>query len=115
MTIKDVLDGLVQMPGLEGAVLVSKDGFVIDSAAAKSMDAEEIGAIFAGATGPSEVIGERLAMGSLKQSMLEYEKGIIIVVSVKDSFLAVMAGNDANLGLVRINTKKARSELEKLV
>ena len=115
MVIKDILEELVRTPGLEGAVLVSKDGFVIDSATTKDMDAEEIGAVFSGATGPSEVIGERLAMGKLVQSMLEYEKGIIIVLSIKESFLAVIAGNSANLGLVRISTKKARVELEGLV
>ena len=115
VVIKDILDELVRTPGVEGAVLVSKDGFVIDSATTKDMDTEEIGAVFAGATGPSEIVGERLAMGNLVQSMLEYEKGIIIVLSIKESFLAVIAGSNANLGLVRISTKRAKVELEKLV
>ncbi|MCK4532371.1 roadblock/LC7 domain-containing protein [bacterium] len=115
MVIKDILEELVRTQGVEGVVLVSKDGFVIDSATTKDMDTEEIGAVFAGATGPSEIVGERLAMGNLVQSMLEYEKGIIIVLSIKESFLAVISGSDANLGLVRISTKKARVELEKLV
>ena len=115
-SIEEIMDALVNSESVTGAILVGKEGFIIHNAI-KSVrrDVEEIGAILAGCTGPAEVVGTRLDKGELRQAMFEYSKGIIIIVNFGEAILGVVASQEANLGLLRIETKKSIKGLIKVL
>lgn len=112
--LKAVLGELVRVDGITTAVLVSRDGFVIEGVTTSgTLDTEVVGAVVSAGIGSSEVMGNELAVGEINQCMFEYKNGIVVVSLIGDSaILAIVAGLKANLGNVRLQVKKRAPELE---
>lgn len=104
----EVLAELAKIPGVNGAVVVSRDGFVIEGeAASDGLDLEAVGAVVSAGIGASEVMGQELNVGSLAQSVTEYANGIIVVTLLGDAAaLAIVADPTAHLGNIRHQVKK---------
>lgn len=112
--LKELLKDLVRVEGINAAVIVGRDGFVIDGVVeAGSLDIEAVGAVVSTGIGSSEVMGRELNVGRMSQSLIEYEKGVITVCLLgKDAILAVVADLQANLGNIRYQVKKRTPDLE---
>ncbi len=113
--LKSLLGELVKIDGVTTAVVVGRDGFVIDGASARgSVDTEAIGAVISTGIGSAEVMGGELKLGEMTQSMFEYNDGIIVMsLAGHDAILAVVADTKANLGNVRYQVKKRLPEIAK--
>ena len=112
-TLRDLLDDLVRIEGINTAVLVGRDGFVIDGIdSGGRLDVEDIGAVISTGIGSSEVMGNELSVGTLNQTMVEFEKGIILVNLVgENAILAVVADLKTPLGNVRYQVKKRLADI----
>lgn len=105
--LKDVLTEFTNIPGVNTACLVGRDGFLLDSIAISGIDTEMIGAIASAGFGASESMGTQLGKGTLSMSMIEYDEGPVMLAPVgADAFLVVVAEKDANLGMIRLKIKK---------
>ena len=115
MALKQTLTELTKVEGITTAVVVGRDGFVIDGASARgSLDAEAIGAVISTGIGSAEVMGGELKLGEMSQSMFEYNGGIIVMsLASSEAILAVVADVKANLGMVRLQVKKRLPEIAK--
>lgn len=115
--LKRLLGELVRTDGVTTAVVVGRDGFVIDSASAGgAVDTEAIGAVISTGIGSAEVMGGELELGAMTQSMFEYDGGIIVMsLAGHDAILAVVAQLEANLGNVRYQVKKRLPEISKSI
>lgn len=115
--LKRLLGELVRIDGVTTAVVVGRDGFVIDSASAGgAVDTEAIGAVISTGVGSAEVMGGELELGAMTQSMFEYDGGIIVMsLAGHDAILAVVAQLEANLGNVRYQVKKRLPEISKSI
>ena len=111
--LRDLLSRLARVEGITAAVLVSRDGFVIESAGiGADLDAEALGAVISSSISVIEDAGRELKAGDLNQAMLEYENGIVMISLVgSDAILAVKAGLRLNLGNIRYQVKKITPEL----
>lgn len=111
----ELLKELVDIDGVNTAVIVGRDGFVIDGVSnGGKIDADTVGAVISAGTGSSEVMGRELLVGSLTQGMMEYSNGLIIMSLVgNEAILAVVANPKANLGYVRFQIKKRLPAIEK--
>lgn len=110
--LKDVLTEFTNIPGVNTACLVGRDGFLLDSIAIAGIDTEMIGAIASSGFGASESMGNQLGKGALNMSMIEYNDGPVMLSPVgADAFLVVVAEKDANLGMIRLKIKKHTSEI----
>ena len=69
--LKDVLTEFTNIPGVNTACLVGRDGFLLDSIAISGIDTEMIGAIASSGFGASESMGVQLGKGALNLSMIE--------------------------------------------
>ena len=98
-----------KVEGISSAVVVSRDGFVIEAASSNGlMDVEAVGAIISAGIGSSEVIGKELNVGELSQLMIECKRGVIVVGHLgTEAILAAVASMSANLGNIRYQVKKA--------
>ncbi len=113
MGIEEILNALVAVQGIEAAVCVGRDGFVIEAAAAAGADVDAIGAMVATGLGSAESVGRELNVGGLSQAMMEYDQGVIVMTAIgNDAILAVVAATSASLGNVRLQVRKRRTELE---
>jgi len=114
--LRDLLHDLLRTEGVSMAVLVGRDGLVIDGASARSgIDIDVIGAVISTGIGSAEVMGNELKTGSMTQGMLEYENGAIIMGPAGDAILVAVADAQANLGMVRYQLKKRSPEIAKLL
>jgi predicted regulator of Ras-like GTPase activity (Roadblock/LC7/MglB family) len=113
--LKKALTELGKTEGVRAVVLLSRDGFIIDSQVSERVDVEAIGAIISSSTGSSEVMGKNLGLGSFNQGMIEFGGGVVLLTLASDLILAVVADTAANLGALRYNVKKLSPEIVKNV
>ena len=113
-TTNESLQELVKINGVKTAVVVGRDGFVIDGVSIGShLDTESVGAVISAGIGSSEVMGRELSVGIMNQGMMEYSGGMIMMSLIgAEAILAVVADTEANLGYVRHQIKKRLPEFE---
>jgi predicted regulator of Ras-like GTPase activity (Roadblock/LC7/MglB family) len=111
--IKQILNNLMQADGIVKAVMVGRDGFVIESTGESTIDEEAIAALVTTAFSNHENIGKELNVGRAKQIMIEFERSVIMAVSIgEEAILAVVTGANASLGSMRFQVKRFSRELE---
>ena len=112
MGIEEILKELVDVQGIDAAVCVGRDGFVIEAAAGSGADVDVIGAMVATGLGSAESVGRELNVGALDQAMMEYKQGVIVMTSIgEDAILSVVASTSASLGNVRLQVRKRKKQL----
>lgn len=111
--LRDLLSGLSKLQGVRAACLAGSDGFLIDSIFNAKMEPELAGAIASAGFGASESIGRELGRGALELTILEFERGAVVIAPVGKNFLLViLTDKDANLGMLRIKIRKLGREIE---
>ncbi len=107
-----ILEGIVEINGIDVAVCVGRDGFVIDAASAAEADTEAIGAMVSTGMGAAESLGRELGLEEMDQAMMEYKGGIIMMTALgTDALLVVVAAKDANLGGIRLHVRRSAPRL----
>ncbi|HPM60900.1 MAG TPA: roadblock/LC7 domain-containing protein [Methanoregulaceae archaeon] len=110
--LKQILGEFLTLEGVSAAVVVGRDGFVIESAVSGKMDIDALGAMTSTGIGTSEAMGKELGKGQLNQLLVELDKGPIIVSPLsKDELIAIVAENASNLGRIRYELKKNKERL----
>ncbi len=111
--LKELLTEFTNIPGVNTACLVGRDGFLLHSVALSGIDAEMIGAIASSGFGASEAMGKQLQKGGMSMTMVEYDNGPVMFAPVgSEAFLVIIADKDANLGMIRLKIKKHAKDIE---
>lgn len=112
--LQSLLSELVHVEGITTAVVVGRDGFVINGVSnGAGLDIEAVGAVISTGIGSAEAMGRNLNVGAMSQGMVEYKNGIIVMSFLgSDAILAVVADLNANLGNVRFQVKKKSPEIQ---
>ena len=112
---KSVLSRLAAVPGVTLAVLVDREGFLIESAGDMVLEAEAAGALAGCLAEASEAIGRELSQGTLVGLIAEYEAGLILVNrAASGAMLATVLCDPAVLDRARHDVKKTLSDLLKV-
>ena len=110
--LKQLLGEFLKIEGVAAAVVVGRDGFVIESAVSGKMDIDALGAMASTGMGTSEAMGKELGKGEIRQMLVELDKGPIILAPLStDELIAIVAENEANVGRVRYELKKSKERL----
>lgn len=110
--LKQILGEFLKVEGVTAAVVVGRDGFVIESAVSGKVDIDALGAMASTGMGTSEAMGNELGKGQLDQMMVELEKGPIILSPLSsDELIAIVADSVANVGRIRYELKKNKERL----
>ena len=110
--LKSALAQLAAMPGVRQAVLVDREGFLIETAGEVGVGAEVTGALAACLAESSEAIGREMGQGALSSMILDYEDGMVLLHRAGTAaILAVVLRDETALGKVRYHVKKALPEL----
>lgn len=110
--LKQILSEFLKIDGVSAAVVVGRDGFVIESAVSGKVDIEALGAMASTGMGTSEAMGTELGKGQLMQMLVELQNGPIILSPLSaDELIAIVADNGANIGRVRYELKKNRDRI----
>lgn len=115
--LKNLLDDLTKIDGLNAAVVVSRDGFVVEgSMRGGTIDVETMAAVISAGVGSQEVMARQLAVGDLQLSMAECTGGMIVTVTLgEDAIMAITADSEAKIGNIRFQLKKRLSDIMQAV
>lgn len=102
------LADLQRAQGVIGAMLLRKDGSLIQSSFAAGSDGEALGAIFAGLYGLASQSLAGVGLGALRESTFETSDGLLMLAEADNGDLLVVAANrQANLGRLRLECRRA--------
>jgi predicted regulator of Ras-like GTPase activity (Roadblock/LC7/MglB family) len=108
---KSVLSRIAAEPGVSLAVLVDREGFLIESAG-DMLEAEIAGALASSLATASQGLGAELGQGALSGVTLECDAGAILVNAVGPGvMLATVVGDLAAHSKVRYAVKRALPDL----
>jgi uncharacterized protein len=112
--LHEILSDLIKVDGVTSAVVVGRDGFVIEGVSrSTTLDTEAVGAVISTGIGSSEVMGNELGVGEMTQGLLEFKDGLIVMGLIgREAIVALVADIGANLGNVRYQLKKRVPDLE---
>lgn len=111
--LKQALGRFLTIPGVRQAILVGRDGLMIEGVARDSKeDLEAVGAITTSGLSTAEALGQEIGRGSVIGVLMEYEHGLVSVDPLGDFALMVtLSDNAANIGRVRHLVKTSRNEI----
>ncbi|ACI19336.1 roadblock/LC7 domain-containing protein [Dictyoglomus thermophilum] len=116
-SIRETLEEISRLDGVQVSVLVSDDGLLIESVAKDGSNTESLAAVASGSLRASEMIGMELAKGSTREMVIIFEDGAVFIVPLegKPAILVVVSSKGANLGKIRIGIKKCAFQLARLI
>jgi predicted regulator of Ras-like GTPase activity (Roadblock/LC7/MglB family) len=115
-----MVDRLNQMqsssPDIEASAVVSVDGLTIASALPHGVEEDRVSAMSAAMLSLGERIAGELGRGSLEQIYIKGNQGFVVLMSVgNDAVLTVLAREQAKLGLIFLDIRRAVDDLSKLI
>lgn len=103
-------------PDIEASAVVSTDGLTIASALPQSVEEDRVSAMSAAMLSLGEHIATELGRGSLAQVYIRGEKGFVVLMSIGDeAVLTVLAREQAKLGLLFLDMRRAAEDLKKMI
>ena len=92
----------VRVPGVAHGIVVSSDGLPLAySEGFPPARADQLAAVTSGLTSLTQGAARMFEGGAVNQAVVDMERGLLIVMAISDgSSLAVLAGDDCDMGLV---------------
>ena len=111
--LKQTLSRFLSIPGVRLAVLVGRDGLMIEGLARDDKeDMEAVGAMMTTGLNTAEALGQEIARGNVVGVLNEYERGLVSVEPMGDFALMVtLFDNATSIGRVRHMAKTSRNEI----
>jgi predicted regulator of Ras-like GTPase activity (Roadblock/LC7/MglB family) len=103
-------------PDIEASAVVSVDGLIMASALQQGVEEDRVSAMSAAMLSLGERISGELGRGGLEQVYIKGNKGAIVLTSIGDeAVLTAMARQEAKLGMIFLEMRRAAEDLAKLV
>ncbi len=115
-SIRDLVGAIRQREGVEAAVVLGRDGLLIDSQGIPGLDTEGLAALIPPIIGPADELGAAMSRGSITTTVLEFQLGLAIIsVLNADAVLVVLVRPDANVGQLLFELRRNREHIAALV
>ncbi len=103
-------------PDIEASAIVSVDGLIMASALQQGVEEDRVSAMSAAMLSLGERISSELGRGGLEQVYIKGNAGSIVLTSVgQEAVLTALARQEAKLGLIFLEMRRAAEDLIKLV
>jgi uncharacterized protein len=103
-------------PDIEASAIVSVDGLIMASALPGDVEEDRVSAMSAAMLSLGERISGELGRGGLEQVYIKGDNGFIVLSSIGvEAVLTVLARQEAKLGLIFLEMRRASEDLVKLV
>jgi len=115
-TIRDLVGALRRRDGVEAAILLGRDGLLIDGESTAAIDRESAAALIPSIVSAADEFGLHDGPGALTMAVLEYDRGVAFIsVLTSDTILLVLARADANAGALLYELRRHRAHIASLV
>ena len=116
LMVRRLRDLQVSTPDIEASAIVSVDGLSIASSMPAGIEEDRVSAMSAAMLSLGERIAQEMGRGSLTQVYVKGEHGYVILSEIgEEAVLTVLAREDAKLGLVFFDMKRATDDLKALL
>ncbi|HEY2981932.1 MAG TPA: roadblock/LC7 domain-containing protein [Anaerolineales bacterium] len=103
-------------PDIEASAVVSVDGLIIASALQQGVEEDRVSAMSAAMLSLGERIAGELGRAGLEQVYIKGDAGAIVLTSIGDeAVLTALARQEAKLGMIFLEMRRAAEDLVKLV
>ena len=115
-TIRDLVGAIRQRDGVEAAVVLGRDGLLIDGQVASTLDAERIAAHVPAIAQAADDLGRAAGRGALVTAVLEYGTGLAVLAAMsRDAVLLVLVQPSANVAQLLLELRRHRDNIAALV
>jgi len=106
----------VSTPDVEASAVVSVDGLIMASALPSGVEEDRVAAMSAAMLSLGERIASELGRGSLDQVYVHGNKGYVVLMSIgEEAVLTALAREEAKLGMIFLEMRRAVDDLSKLL
>ena len=103
-------------PDIEASAIVSVDGLIMASALQQGVEEDRVSAMSAAMLSLGERISSELGRAGLEQVYIKGDAGSIVLTSVgEEAVLTALARQEAKLGLIFLEMRRAAEDIVKLV
>jgi predicted regulator of Ras-like GTPase activity (Roadblock/LC7/MglB family) len=115
-SIRDLVATIRQRDGVQAAVLLGRDGLLIDSQAVPGVDPEDLAARIPPIMAAADDLGAAGSRGALLTAVLEFPEGLALVSALNaEALLFVLLAPGANAGQLLYELRRNRGHLAALV
>ena len=115
-SIRDLVAAIRQREGVEAAIVLGRDGLLIDSQTVTGLDPEDLAARIPAIIGPADELGEAAGRGPMITAVIEYRNGIAVISALTpDAVLVVLVQPSANVGQLLFELRRNREHIAALV
>lgn len=115
-SIRDLVAAIRQREGVEAAIVLGRDGLLIDSQVVPGLDPEDLAARIPPIIGPADELGHSAGRGELNTAVLEHRRGMAIVsVLSSEAVLLVLLTPQANVAQLLFELRRHREHIAALV
>lgn len=115
-TIRDLVTTLRRRDGVDAAVVLGRDGLLIDGASSSTLDAEGLAAHVPPLALAAIELGMASGQGDMGIMVLEYQRGSVVVASLSvEAYLLVVLDPSANLASLLYELRRHRTHIAALV
>lgn len=115
-TIRDLVSALRRRDGVDAAIVLGRDGLLIDGATSGPLDPDSLAAHVPPAVLAAVDIGSAAQRGTLGMMVLEFSGGSVVVASLSsDAYLLVLLQPNANLASLLYELRRHRAQIAALV
>ena len=116
LMVERLRDLQASSPDIEASAVVSVDGLIMASSLPADVEEDRVSAMSAAMLSLGERIASELGRGTLDQVYIHGSNGYVILMSVgMDAVLTVLAREQAKLGLIFLEMRRAAEDLTRLV
>jgi predicted regulator of Ras-like GTPase activity (Roadblock/LC7/MglB family) len=113
--MRRIVEDLLRVDGVVGSLLVGKDGLVVASTLLDQGDAEVLGAMSAAIYAEIDKATKRIGVGGLTDAIINAQDGSTLMLESHDLILVVITQRTVNLGLVKMEMRKAAARIKEAV
>jgi uncharacterized protein len=115
-SIRDLVAAIRRREGVDAALILGRDGLLIDSQLGPGLDADDIAARVSAMIGPADELGAATARGDLLTAVFEHRHGLAIVaVLSQETILLVLVTPQANIAQLLFELRRNREHIAALV
>ena len=115
-TIRDLVNVLRRRDGVEAAVVLGRDGLLIDGQVVGGVDVERVAAHVAPVLQAADEFGSAADRGALTTAILEHPRGVAVISALSaEAVLLVLLAPDAPVGTLLHELRRNREHMASLV
>lgn len=115
-TIRDLVGAIRQREGVEAAVVLGRDGLLIDGQSVPNLSTEDVAAHIPSIINAADEFGSAAARGPLTTAVLEHARGLAIIAALsQEAVLLVLVQPSTNVGQLLFELRRNRAHIAALV